>query len=157
MSTTTIAAGLSVLSIVIAGCGVDRNVAPPSGAGGSALVAGTSSPSDIAFDDLPLPGSAEKVGARTEEDGATIQSYAVAATRPAVVMEFFVDALAERGWSPVGQVEDRGSDSLFGAWTREGRRLEVSAGPAPAIPDDTQFNLVLLPDLEPGRTLDTAP
>jgi hypothetical protein len=46
---------------------------------------------------------------------------------------------------------------LFGAWARDGRRLEISAGPAPAIADDTQFNLVLLASVEPGRQLNTAP
>lgn len=57
----------------------------------------------------------------------------------------------------VDPVESRGANSLVGAWERDGRRLEVSAGPTPGIADDTQFNLVLLASLEPGSQLNTAP
>lgn len=40
---------------------------------------------------------------------------------------------------------------------RDGRRLEVSAGRAPGIADDTQLNLVLLSSPAPGSQLNTAP
>jgi hypothetical protein len=146
------------MTLGFVGCGDDSNDAPPNGAGGDAqptpgetfYTAGT-------FDDVPLPRGATEIGTKTERDGAITQSFSVTATSPVVVMDFFVEALADREWVPVEPVESRGVNSLFGAWDRDGRRLEVSAGPAPGIADDTQFNLVLLSSPEPGSQLNTAP
>ncbi len=108
-------------------------------------------------DDVPLPRGATEIGTKTETDGAITQSFSVTATNPDEVMDFFVGALADRGWVPVDPVESRGVALLFGAWARDGRRLEISAGPAPGIADDTQFNLVMLANVGPGRQLNTAP
>jgi hypothetical protein len=142
----------------VIGCGDDSNVTTPYGAAGDARPTpdATVSPTGT-FDDIPLPSGATEIGTRTEEDGAITQSFAVTSTSPDIVMDFFVGALADQGWVPVEPVGSRGANSLFGAWDRDGRRLEISAGPAPAIADDTQFNLVLLASLEPGSELNTVP
>jgi hypothetical protein len=157
MSRTTIAAGVAVLSLVIVGCSEDANTTAPMEPGGPATVPGDASGTPDTFDDIPRPDDTTAIGTRTDEDGATTQSFAVTATPPVEVMDFFTGALAEQGWTLVTPVEPRGSDTLFGAWELEGQRLEVTAGPAPGIPDDTQYNLVLLSSLEPGRAVNTAP
>lgn len=157
-SVVTVGVLLAVVSFGLNACGDDRNVAAPTGgAGDTQPPPGASFSTSSAFDDLPLPPDAMEIGAKTEKDGAISQSFGVTATRPDVVMNFFVGALADQGWALVTPVEQRGTNSLYGAWDRDGRRLEVSAGPAPGIADDTQFNLVLLESLEPGRELSTAP
>jgi hypothetical protein len=147
-----------VMTLGFLGCGDDSNVATPNGAAGDAQpTPGATFYTTGTFDNVPLPSGATEIGTKTEQDGAITQSFSVTATGPDLVMDFFVGALADRGWVPVEPVQSRGADSLFGAWERDGRRLEVSAGPAPGIADDTQFNLVLLASLEPGRQLNTAP
>jgi hypothetical protein len=146
------------LTLGLIGCGDDRNAAAPSGApGGAQPTPGAPFYTTGTFDDISLPAGATEVGTKTEEDGAITQSFAVTSTGPDLVMDFFVETLGEQGWIPVEPVEPRGADTLFGAWDRNGRRLEVSAGPAPGIADDTQLNLVLLPSPEPGSQLNTAP
>jgi hypothetical protein len=157
MRQTTVAAGLAVLSLAITGCGADQNTEIPMEAGVVTTPPNRSAQPPDTFDDIPRPSGTAEVGARTEENGAITQSFAVTATPPGQVMDFFTGALADQGWTPVTPVEPRGSDTLFGAWEREGQRLEVTAGPAPGIPDDTQYNLVLLASLEPGRDVNTVP
>lgn len=147
-----------LVTLGLIGCGADSNVVAPGGAPGDAQpTPGASFYTSGTFDDIPLPRGATEIGTKTEEDGVITQSFSVTATGPDLVMDFFVGELADRGWVSVVPVEARGADTLFGAWERDGRRLEVSAGPAPGIADDTQFNLVLLTSLEPGRQLNTAP
>jgi hypothetical protein len=147
-----------VMTLGFIGCGDDSNETTPNGAAGDAQPTPDATfPTTRTFDDIPLPSGATEIGTKTESDDAITQSFSVTATNPDQVMDFFVGALADRGWVPVDPVESRGVTSLFGAWDRDGRRLEVSAGPAPGIADDTQFNLVLLASVEPGRQLNTAP
>jgi hypothetical protein len=147
-----------VMPLGFLGCGDDSNVPTPNGATGDAQPPpGATFHTAGTFDDVPLPRGATEIGTKSETDGAITQSFSVTATSPDQVMDYFVGALADRGWVPVDPVESRGVDSLFGAWARDGRRLEISAGPAPGIADDTQFNLVLLASVEPGRQLNTAP
>jgi hypothetical protein len=154
---TTVAAGAAVMTLVVVGCGADQNTEIPMEAGVVTTMSNASSQAPDTFDDIPRPSGTTEVGTKTEEDGATTQSFAVTATPPAEVMDFFTSALADQGWTLVTPVQPRGSESLFGAWDREGQRLEVSAGPAPGIPDDTQYNLVLLSSLEPGQDVNTVP
>jgi len=118
-----------VMALGFIGRGADSNVATPNGAAGDAQpTPGATFQTTGTFDDIPLPRGATEIGTKTEQDGAMVEP-----------------------------VQSRGVTSLFGAWEGDGRRLEVSAGPAPRIADDTQFNLVLLASLEPDSQLNTAP
>jgi hypothetical protein len=153
------AVAAAVLVVAIApGCGSD---APGSGSGGGAApgaaVDGEVPTPRASFftegelDDIRLPGGASEISGKTEEDGAITQSFAVTEMTPPRIMGFFEDSLPSSGWETVEPVAPRGTDAVFGAWARDGRRLEVSAGPAPEVDDErSQFSLVLLPSLVPG-------
>jgi hypothetical protein len=48
-----------------------------------------------------------------------------------------------------------GTDSIAGSWSRDGRRLDVSALTAQGIEDErTQFSLVLLPSLADAGSIE---
>lgn len=107
------------------------------------------------FDAIELPRGAEEAGEKTERDGAISQSFFVTATSPEQIMDFFAASLAEDGWAPAEPVSARGTDSLAGAWTKDGRRLEISALLAQGVENErTQFSVVLLPGLEPGEGIE---
>ena len=104
------------------------------------------------FDDIALPRGADEASEKTERDGVISQSFFAQQTSPEQIMDFFSTSLDADGWTVVEPVSARGTDSLAGAWTRDGRRLEVSALLAQGVEDErTQFSVVLLPDLEPGE------
>lgn len=107
------------------------------------------------FDSIELPRGAEEASEKTERDGVLSQSFFVTATSPDQVMDFFADSLATDGWEIAEPVSSRGTDSIAGAWTKDGRRLEISSLLAQGVDDEqTQFSVVLLPGLEPGEGID---
>ena len=104
------------------------------------------------FDDIPLPRGADEASEKTERDGVISQSFFAQQTSPEQIMDFFSDSLDADGWTVVEPISSRGTDSLAGAWARDGRRLEISALLAQGVEDErTQFSVVLLPGLEPGE------
>lgn len=104
------------------------------------------------FDAVELPRGADEASEKTERDGVLSQSFFAEATSPEQIMDFFERSLPGDGWEVAEPVTARGTDSLAGAWTKDGRRLEVSAVLAQGVEDErTQYSLVLLPGLEPGE------
>ena len=104
------------------------------------------------FDDIALPRGADEASEKTERDGVISQSFFAQQTSPEQIMDFFSTSLDADGWTVVEPVSSRGTDSVAGAWTRDGRRLEVSALLAKGVENErTQFSVVLLPSLEPGE------
>lgn len=107
------------------------------------------------FDAIDLPRGADEASEKTERDGVLSQSFFAEATSPEQIMDFFSSSLAEDGWEVVEPVSSRGTDSIAGAWVKEGRRLEISALLAQGVEDErTQFSVVLLPGLEPGESVE---
>lgn len=106
------------------------------------------------FDAIELPRGAAEASQKTETDGAISQSFFAQQTSPEQIMDFFSSSLNEAGWDVVEPVSSRGTDSIAGAWAKDGRRLEVSALLAQGVTDErTQFSVVLLPGLEPGEDI----
>jgi len=104
------------------------------------------------FDAIDLPRGADEASEKTERDGVLSQSFFAQQTSPEQIMDFFTTSLAEDGWEVVEPVSSRGTDSIAGAWAKDGRRLEVSALLAQGVENErTQFSVVLLPGLEPGE------
>lgn len=153
-----LAAGLLVATLIAAGCDDDGasdgeldaeltgEVPAP---GGTAFTAG-------GFDDIQLPAGADEASTRTERDGVISQSFFANAQSPEQIMDFFADSLTQQGWQVAEPVSQRGTDSLAGAWTADGRRLEVSALLAQGVENErTQFSVVLLPATVPGEEVNT--
>jgi hypothetical protein len=108
-----------------------------------------------AFDQIRLPGGATEVSEKTERDGAITQSFAVDALSPEQVLSHFEQTLPEDGWTELEPPVSTGTDSIAGSWSRDGRRLDVSALTAQGIEDErTQFSLVLLPSLADAGSIE---
>lgn len=150
---------LAVAGLALVGCRDDQaagNGAPvdqtPGGEVPSPEVTGFTTGD---FQAIELPRGAEEASEKTERDGVLSQSFFVAATSPEQVMDFFADSLTTDGWEIAEPVSSRGTDSLAGAWTKDGRRLEISSLLAQGADDEqTQFSVVLLPGLEPGEGIE---
>ena len=122
------------------------------GEGGEVPTPGMTGFTEGEFDDIALPRGADEASEKTERDGVISQSFFAQQTSPEQIMDFFATSLDADGWTVVEPVSSRGTDSLAGAWTRDGRRLEVSALLAQGVENErTQFSVVLLPSLEPGE------
>lgn len=107
------------------------------------------------FDAIELPRGADEASEKSERDGVVSQSFFAQQTSPEQIMDFFSDSLALEGWEVVEPVSQRGTDSIAGAWAKDGRRLEVSALLAQGVENErTQFSIVLLPGLEPGESVE---
>lgn len=115
------------------------------------------------FGDIPLPGSTEQIGERTETDGVVTASYSVDMRTGGQLAEWFDRELAERGWQ-TAVVPQETAEALWRAdWVKDGRRLELSTasyGTADLEAGELlQFSLTLSPDTEnsPVFTGDTEP
>lgn len=130
------------LVALVAGCGDDgedsAREAPAPGTG------------NAAFDDLPRYPRSDPFGPLSESEGVLARTYRTTGATPDAVLEFYADALPERGWTPVEPVnrEDtrRRADYVNGS-----NRLELSAR---AVDDRTepdsngaivQYSLVVRP------------
>lgn len=152
-------AALAVAGLALLGCRDDQ------AAGDGATVdqpddGGVPSPEVTAFtagdfDAIELPRGAQEASTKTERDGAVSQSFFAQQTSPEQIMDFFATSLTGDGWEVVEPVSSRGTDSIAGAWTKDGRRLEVSALLAQGVEGErTQFSVVLLPDLGAGEAVE---
>lgn len=101
------------------------------------------------FDHIRLPDDATPVTDHTTADGAVTRSFGAAGEDPTQVVDFFATSLPDEGWHVVDPPASTGTDSVAGAWTRDGHHLEVSALASPGLEGAaTQFDLVLLPTLD---------
>lgn len=150
---------LAVVGLALAGCGEDQAVTdgvPVDQENGGELP----TPDITAFTTgdfgaIDLPRGADEASQKTERDGVISQSYFAQQTSPEQIMDFFSNSLAEDGWEIVEPVSSRGTDSIAGAWAKDGRRLEISALLAQGVENErTQFSVVLLPGLQPGEAIE---
>ena len=143
----------AVLLVAVTSCGDDSATQPESGGGVPAP--DVSSFTSGRFEDVRLPRGATEISERTERDGAIAQSFTLTATSPENAMDFFSRTLPEDGWTVLDEPAASGTDSIAGSWSRDGRRLDVSALLAQGVDDErTQFSLVLLPSLESADSID---
>ena len=128
---------LALALLALASCTSDAT-APADGPGeGQPGVAGDS-PIDAELADLPVPDAADAVGEETDRDGVQTQSYILTATQPEQVVDFYVDALPDLGWTMESQTAlDEG---IRATWTQDGDELLVTASPDG---QDTSLNLQL--------------
>lgn len=105
-----------------------------------------------AFDDIPLFPRSEPVGPRSEKEGVVARSYRARGATPQGVLEYYRDALDERRWELVGDIEELGVGTYQADWVSGDRRLRVSATREPALggeaPSDqvvVQYSLTLRP------------
>lgn len=102
---------------------------------------------------LPLHPRSEPVGAPSTEDGSSTRSYLTVGADPRTVLSFYEAELPAQGWNAVGPVEDIGTESFIGRWTKDGELLTVSAtraqgveGSSPASDEvKTQYSLSVEP------------
>lgn len=150
---------LAAAGLALTGCGDDQAVddGPPVDQenGGEVPTPGNTAFTAGEFDGVDLPRGADEAGTKTERDGVISQSFFAQQTSPEQIMDFFSTSLETDGWTVVEPVSARGTDSLAGAWTRDGRRLEISALLAQGVDRErTQYSVVLLPGLEPGESVE---
>lgn len=159
-SSTTRSLGLLALAgIALLGCRDDQATtdgAPVDQApGGEVPSPGITTFTAGGFDAIELPRGADEAAEKTERDGVIAQSFFARSTSPEQIMDFFADSLPLDGWTVAEPVSSRGTDSIAGAWTKDGRRLEISALLAQGVENErTQFSVVLLPGLEPGESIE---
>jgi len=99
------------------------------------------------FEGLPRYPRSEVVSDRTEKDGFVTRSFAVRNAQPRQVLEWYADRLD--GWPMTEPIHKVGATDYRAAWLKEGRRLQVSAAPAPgteAGDPAVQYSLVLGPE-----------
>lgn len=106
-----------------------------------------------AFDDLPLHPRSDPIGAPADTGDSEARSYVTVGAEPRGVLAFYEAELPGLGWNAVGPVEDLGTESFRGRWTRDDLLLTVSAtraqgveGESPASDEiRTQYSLSLEP------------
>lgn len=150
---------LAAASLALVGCGDDQAVddgAPVDQENnGEVPTPGMTAFTGGEFEGVDLPRGADEASEKTERDGAISQSFFAQQTSPEQIMDFFSTSLESDGWTVAEPVSPRGTDSYAGAWTRDGRRLEISALLAQGAENErTQFSVVLLPGLEPGEDVE---
>lgn len=116
---------LVALLLVITGCGDDDGGAVDD-------VEAQPSPDVTAFqegdfDGIPLPPLAEEAGTRSEEEGVVVQSFFVRNRTPEDILRFYEEQLDAEVVAPPRST----GPSWRGIWLLDGRRLLVSALPAP--------------------------
>lgn len=93
------------------------------------------------FDELPRYPRSTSTGPRSEKAGVVTRTFAVRNATPEKITRWFNQSLEARGWdvarppAPVGE-------NWRGAWERDGEKVEVAAGPAPAASRDDRDELV---------------
>lgn len=136
---TSLAAALFV-AVSLAACGDDRSKGPE-----------TQPAPDVTrfvegeFDQLPRYPRSDAVGDRNEKDGVTARTFKARNATPQQVLEFYASQL--KGWHQVEAPREIGSAAYRGVWTKDGRRLTVSATPAPGVSESdevvSQYSLSL--------------
>lgn len=101
----------------LAACGDDADTAEPAESPGV---------EQGALDDIPRYPRSEPFGTQTEQDGIVTQSFQATGATPGEVIDFYVDALTELGWT---EAEPAFRDDTSGRadFVDGDRRLEVSA------------------------------
>ncbi|MDP9072461.1 MAG: hypothetical protein M3N68_14480 [Actinomycetota bacterium] len=98
------------------------------------------------FEGLPRYPRSETLSGRTEKEGFVTRSFAVRNARPRQVLEWYAEQLDR--WPMIEAIHKVGATDYRAAWLKEGRRLQVSAGPAPGTEGGdpaVQYSLVLGP------------
>lgn len=128
--TAALVAASGVFAAVLAGCGDgDRPEAQPA-PDVTRFVEGS-------FEDVPLFPRSEPVSQRHEKNDTTAQSYKARNTTAEQVLRFYDERLP--GWQQLGPVEKVGATAYRGEWVRGGRRLLVSAAPAPGLGESDEI------------------
>ncbi|MDP9403498.1 MAG: hypothetical protein M3P85_09215 [Actinomycetota bacterium] len=100
------------------------------------------------FDQLPRYPRSDPASDRTEKADSTARSFKVRNASPQQILDFYASRL--EGWRPLEAPREIGKSTYRGVWTKEDRRLTVSAAPAPgfAEPDEvvSQYSITLGPD-----------
>ncbi len=123
-TTCGLAVALSVPALVVPACGGDG---PPEAQPAPEVTRFA----EGAFEDIPLFPRSESVGARNEKSNTTARSFKARNATPEQVLGFYDQRLA--GWQVVSPVDKVGATAYRGEWTKDGRRLLVSATPAPGL------------------------
>ncbi|MBW3548434.1 MAG: hypothetical protein KY452_09915 [Actinobacteria bacterium] len=141
---------MAATSVMVAGCGADSSDSDEA----------TQPRPDVTtfeegtFADLPLVPESDPVSAPNQEDGVQTRSYVVRNTKPAEVLEFYEQQLADL--TVVSAPEQIGDDTYRGRWRLDGGEvLTVSATPAASLRNGdsayageflTQYSLSLAPE-----------
>lgn len=123
-ATVGLAVACGVSALVLTGCGDGDPPEAQPAPGVTRFVEG-------AFEDIPLFPRTEPVGARHEKNDTTARTYKARNATAEQVLRFYDERLP--GWHQVGPVEKVGATAYRGEWMRDGRRLLVSAAPAPGL------------------------
>ncbi len=134
------AAWLVVVLVAGAACGDDRRGATQPAPDVSVFTHGD-------FEGLPRYPRSETVSGRSEKAGFVTRSFTVRNARPRQVLEWYARQLEP--WPMTEAIHKVGATDYRAAWLKEGRRLQVSAGPAPGTEGGdpaVQYSLVLGPE-----------
>lgn len=105
-----------------------------------------------AFDELPSYPRSRPAGPASEKAGAVTQSFLTTLTSPETVVRWYAENLAPQGWAVDEAPHPSGTTAWQAVLQKGGKRLEVSAAPAPTVEDrgvpspgevDVQYSLVL--------------
>lgn len=130
--------GLCVMLLVSCGSGGGRLQAQPS-PGDSVFRGGD-------FDQLPRYPGSDTLNQPTKKADVVVETFSASNTSPQQILQYYADRLV--GWTPTEPVQGIGPEAYRGAWTKGGRKLQVSASRAPTLSQDqpvAQYSLELGP------------
>ena len=108
-----------LIGAVLAGCGDDQpDVAQP--------VPDSLALDGVVFEELPQFPRSEVLGPRSSKAGVVTQSFRAKGASVERVMQYFEDALTERGWAPAEPIH-RADGPGRADYLRGDHRLELSA------------------------------
>lgn len=114
------------LALVAAGCGSGGRQNPEAQPAPDATVFRGG-----AFDQLPRYPRSDALGPASEASQVVVQSFAVPNAQPRQILDFYAREL--QSWTTVEPVTQVGDQAFRGSWEQRGRRLRVSAAPAPTV------------------------
>ncbi len=129
---------ISVLTVIISGCGSSDTTSSPSGVTPTASV-------PVDFTALPRYAGSTAAGAVDVKGTATTQTYQLTEGSPEQVLAYYQTALVGWASSEAPHALNQGPQSAWrGQWQRSGATLIVSAENAPGLgPDAVQYSLSL--------------
>lgn len=142
----------AALVMVVAACGDGGSAGSPVARRDRTTVATTTRPpftGDLA--DLPRPDGSRPVGDGSARGRYATQSYEVDGMTPEAILDFFAEALPERGWTEAEAPRRNGTAAFEGGWVQADHHLRVTAVEAGGLGDadgstpPTQFSLELRP------------
>ncbi|MFN0028155.1 MAG: hypothetical protein ACKV2O_13390 [Acidimicrobiales bacterium] len=121
LRTRTLAVSLAVglCSLVLAGCGDPVDTASMAQIGGERF-------EEIRFDELYRPANAVSK-TRTRVDRVQSEALSLEGASPESVVNAYAQVLTEQGWEQVQAPQGKRNQTWFGAWTRLGRNVVVTA------------------------------